>query len=71
MFQAGAWVCMQPAQAGESWVGLKTHLGSPFWLEPGEKVARDEGETAAGRQVIKWLFFSVPETLSCPTPRTT
>ena len=42
---------MQPAQAGESWVGLKTHLGSPFWLEPGEKVARDEGGTAARRQV--------------------
>ena len=35
---------------GESWVGLKTHLGSPFWLEPGEKVARDEGGVAAGHQ---------------------
>ena len=38
MFKAVAWLCVQ-AEAGEFWVGLKTHLGSPFWLEPGEKVA--------------------------------
>ena len=71
--QAGAWVCMQPAQAGESWVGLKTHLGSPFWLEPCEKVARDEGGTAARRQVKghQMAVFSVPEILSCPSPRPT
>ena len=57
MFQAGAWVCMQPAQAGESWVCLKTHLGSPFWLEPGEKVARDEGELQPDVRSSTGCFF--------------
>ena len=32
VFQTGAWMCMEPAQAGESWVSSKTHLGSPFWI---------------------------------------
>lgn len=61
VFQTGAWMCLEPAQAGESWVGSKTRLGSPFWLEPGEKVAQDEGGVAArhqgkGHQMA--IFFS-------------
>lgn len=50
-------------------MGLKTRLGSPFWLEAGRKVAQNESGIAAGgrgkrHQVA--FFFSVLRTYQAP-----